>query len=85
MTTGQTIKILRKKDVLELTGLSKSSLHLRINDGTMVPSISLGERAVGFVNIELQAVLAAMVTGKSKDELRSLVRDLVTKRQQLTD
>jgi prophage regulatory protein len=83
MTTGQTIKILRKKEVLAITGLSKSSLHLRINDETMVPSISLGERAVGFIENEVQAVLASMVAGKSKDELRDLVRDLVTKRQQI--
>lgn len=83
MITGQSIKIIRKKEVLTITGLSKSSLHLRINDETMVPSISLGERAVGFIESEVQAVLAAMVAGKNKDELRLLVRDLVAKRQQL--
>jgi prophage regulatory protein len=82
MTTGQTIKILRKKEVLELTGLSKSSLHLRINDGTMVPSISLGERAVGFIEFEIQAVLSAMVAGKKKRDIQALVSSLVTQRQQ---
>ena len=82
MITGQSIKIIRKKEVLTITGLSKSSLHLRINDGTMVPSISLGQRAVGFIENEVQAVLSAMVAGRSKDDIRTLVNNLVIQRQQ---
>ncbi len=79
----QTLKIIRKPEVLSMTGLSRTTHQTRINDGLMPPPISLGERAVGFILHETQAVLAAMASGKSKDDIRALVSYLVDQRQQL--
>ena len=78
----QSIKIIRKPEVLSITGLSRTTHQTRINDGLMPPPISLGERAVGFLEHEIQAVISAMAAGKSKDDLRALVNYLVEQRQQ---
>mgnify|MGYP001064719522 CR=1 FL=1 len=82
MALQQTIKIVRKPEVLNTSGLSKTTLQNRINDGLMPPPIPLGDRAVGFLEFEVQAVLAAMAAGKNKDEIRAVVTTLVNQRQQ---
>ena len=76
-----TINIMRKPETLKKLGLSKSTLHARINDGLLPPPVSLGARAVGFIEHEIEAVLAAIVAEKSNDEIRNLVSNLVLQRQ----
>lgn len=78
----QSIKIIRKPEVLSITGLSRTTHQTRVNKGLMPPKISLGERAIGYLEHEIQAVLTAMVAGKSKEDIRSLVSYLVAQRQQ---
>ena len=46
--------ILRLPTVKERTGLSRSTIYLRISNGTFPSSISLGGRAVGWVSDEIQ-------------------------------
>ena len=70
-------KLIKKPRALDMACISKSTLHLKMIDGVFPPSISLGERAVAFVEHEVLAVIAAQIQGKSKDEIRSLVQDLV--------
>jgi prophage regulatory protein len=41
-------KILRLPAVLELTGLSRSSIYLRLAQGTFPKRVSLGSRAIGW-------------------------------------
>jgi len=43
-----TIKILRLRQVKEITGISRSSIYLRMKDGTFPQSVSLGPRAIGW-------------------------------------
>lgn len=43
-----TNRILRLKDVIEKTGLSRSSIYQFMKDGTFPQSIQLGARAVGW-------------------------------------
>lgn len=43
-----TIKILRLKQVKEITGISRSSIYLRMKEGTFPQSLSLGPRAIGW-------------------------------------
>jgi len=76
-------KLIRKPKVIKISGVSKSTLHLRINDGLMPPPISIGERAVAYVEHEVLAVIAAQIKGHSDDEIRSLVVELVAQRQNL--
>ncbi len=43
-----TIKILRLRQVKEITGISRSSIYLRMKEGTFPQSVSLGPRAIGW-------------------------------------
>ncbi len=52
-TTQQTITILRAKQLKARTGLSSSTIYLRIQDGTFPRPISLGARAVGWLESEV--------------------------------
>lgn len=76
-------QIIRRPEVLQMTGWSKSTLYNRINEGLFVEPISLGVRSVGFSHDEVQQIINYMIAGKSQDELRQLVIDLVTNRQKL--
>ena len=48
-----TPRILRLPTVKTRTGLSRSSIYLRISQGRFPKPISLGERAVGWVEAEV--------------------------------
>ena len=59
-------KILRLPDVKAKTGLSRSTIYLRISKGTFPKAISLGERAVGWLEADIEQwvnerILAAKV------------------------
>lgn len=77
------LKLIKKPEVLALVGLSKSTLHLHIASGLMPPPVPIGERAVAFVQHEIQAVLAAKIAGCSRDELKQLISELVNLRQEI--
>ena len=62
------IKILRRPTVSERTGLSRSTIYLRISKKTFPAPISLGGRAVGLIEEEIQTWLEQQIessrTGK---------------------
>jgi len=74
-------KFYRKAEVLKRFPFSKSTLANRINEGTFVPPCSLGDRAVAWIEFELDSIAAAIGAGKSKGQLKALVADLVAQRQ----
>ena len=45
--------ILRLPDVVKVTGLSRSTIYLRIKQNRFPKQISLGGRAIGFVESEI--------------------------------
>lgn len=77
------LQILRKPQALTMLGISKSNFHNKINEGLLPAAIALGTNSVGYFKHELTAVLVAMATGKSQDEIKALVKSLVEQRQQL--
>lgn len=46
--------ILRLPEVKRSTGLSRSTIYLRISEGTFPRPVSLGGRAVGWLEAEVQ-------------------------------
>ena len=50
--------ILRRKQVETRTGLSRSTIYLRIKKGSFPKPINLGARAVGWLENEIEAWLA---------------------------
>jgi prophage regulatory protein len=74
-------RILRRPEVLELTGWSKSTLYNRIESQHFIKPISLGQRSIGFVSSEVNAVLSAMIQEKAPEEIKQLVQELINQRQ----
>lgn len=73
--------ILRLPAVLARNGESRSTTYARISAGLFVPPIALGSRSVGWPDFEVEAINAARIAGKTDDEIRGLVRELVAKRK----
>ena len=69
-------KILRLPTVKSDSGLSRSTIYLRIAQGLWPKPVSLGGRAVGWPAEEVAAVNAARIAGKSNDEIRQLIAKL---------
>jgi prophage regulatory protein len=68
--------LLRLPVVKSESGLSRSTLYLRMSQGLWPKAVSLGARAVGWPSDEVAAVNAARIAGKSDSEIRALVAKL---------
>jgi len=75
--------ILRIPVVKSESGLSRSTIYLRISQGLWTKPVSLGPRAVGWPSNEVAALNAARIAGKSDDEIRTLVTKLEAARKDL--
>jgi prophage regulatory protein len=76
-----TYSILRLPDVKASTGLSRSTIYLRIAQGALTRPVSLGGRAVGWPAHEVAALNAARIAGKPDAEIRELVTKLEAARK----
>jgi prophage regulatory protein len=63
------VKILRLKDVIDITGLSRSTLYLYIAEGRFPKPVSLGDRCVGWVESEVHDWILARIA--ERDEGKS--------------
>ena len=68
--------ILRLPSVKSISGLSRSTLYLRIAQGLLTKPVSLGGRAVGWPAQEIALLNAARIAGKSNDDIKELVAKL---------
>ena len=60
-------RILRLPEVLALTGLSRSTIYLRVEEGTFPNQINLGSRAVGWLDSDVQNWLCDRVSASRKE------------------
>jgi prophage regulatory protein len=58
------------------SGLSGSTIYLRIAQGLWTKPVSLGGRSVGWPASETIALNSARIAGKTDDEIRALVQKL---------
>ena len=77
----ETLIILRCKQVKDWTGLSRSTIYLRIQEGTFPKPVSLGARSVGWPSGEVSAINAARIAGENDEEIRTLVAKLEAARK----
>jgi prophage regulatory protein len=77
------ITIRRLPVVKARSGYSRSTLYSRIAQKLWTRPVSLGGRAVGWPDSEIDALNAARIAGKSDDEIRELVLKLETQRKNL--
>ncbi len=68
--------ILRIPAVKTQSGLSRSTIYLRIAEGLWTKPVNLGARAVGWPSDEVAAINAARIAGKTDEEVRALVEKL---------
>jgi prophage regulatory protein len=73
--------ILRLPAVKFESGLSRSTIYLRISQGLWTKPVSLGARAVGWPLDEVEAINAARIAGNTDDEIRNLVARLEAARK----
>ncbi len=73
--------ILRIQAVKFESGLSRSTIYLRISQGLWTKPVSLGARAVGWPSDEVEAINAARISGKTDEEVRALVARLEAARK----
>ena len=60
--------ILRLPSIKTRTGLSRSTIYLRISEGSFPRSISLGGRAVGWIEAEIDEWLEQQIEASRKAE-----------------
>jgi len=58
--------VLRLPVVKARTGLSRSTIYLRISEGSFPKPISLGARAIGFIESEIEAWLQSRIEQSRK-------------------
>ena len=73
--------ILRLPSVKFESGLSRSTLYLRITQGLWTKPISLGGRSVGWPASEVITLNTARIAGKTDNEIRTLVQTLEADRK----
>ena len=78
-----TYTILRIPAAKNQSGYSRSTIYLRIAQGLWTKPVSLGPRAVGWPANEIDALIAARISGKTDADIRELVQSLHTKRKEL--
>ena len=65
------------------SGLSRSTIYLRITQGLWTKPVSLGPRAVGWPSSDVAAINVARIAGKTDEEIRTLVLRLEAARKVL--
>ena len=76
-------RIKRLPAVLNARGLSRSTHYKDIDEGLFTHPVSIGARAVGWPEHEVDTINAARIAGKTNDEIRALVVALEAARTQL--
>lgn len=65
MNTETLARILRKRQVLSITGLANSTMYKYISEGKFPKSIHLGGRSVGWLESEVQEWILSKVRERS--------------------
>ena len=77
-------RLLRLPAVLALRGVGKWTHYDEIRRGVCPRGVLIGRHAVAWPESEIAALNAARIAGKSEDELRDLVHELVATRAKAT-
>jgi len=78
------MSILRMPAVKAETGhRSHASIYNAVRSGLFTKPVPIGERAVGWPDFEVHAIVGARIAGKTEDEIRDLVNRLHAKRAEL--
>jgi prophage regulatory protein len=76
-------RLLRFPQVLEVSGLRGTSLYADIKDGLFPPPVRLSGRGRAWPELEVFAINRARIAGKSNEQIKALVTDMVAARVRL--
>ena len=79
--TSNVTRLGKLPEVLKNTGDSRSSHYDKIHKGLMIKPVQIGERAVAYPMAEIEAINRARIAGKSDDEIKTLVAELIKQRK----
>lgn len=72
--------LLRLPGVLGRYGCQKTKLYELIKNGLFTPPVDLGGRLAAWPDIEVDAIIHARIAGKTDDEIKALVCELISQR-----
>jgi prophage regulatory protein len=81
----QLIKLIKLPEVMDATGDGRSTHYNKIHKGLMVPPVRLGANSGAYPQHEIALINVARIAGKTDDEIRQLVTDLVAARKNGAD
>jgi prophage regulatory protein len=70
------MRLMRLNEVRSATGLGRTTIYMRIQNGLFPKAVSLGPRLVAWPEHEITALNAAVIRGASEEEIKVLVRRL---------
>jgi len=62
------MRIIRLKEVMDSTGLGRSTIYKYIGEGTFPRQVSLGDRCMGFIESEVQDWILARIEERDQGE-----------------
>lgn len=69
MHASESIRILRLSDVIQKTGLSRTTIYQRLRDRDFPRPVELGPRAIGFVEAEIECFLRNLIRQRDEQEV----------------
>ncbi len=72
--------MLRLPAVLERTGIKRSTLYRRIDQGTFPPAVKDGERISVWPEAEINQLNKAKIAGKKNEEIKELIGRIINER-----
>jgi prophage regulatory protein len=80
-TKEMEMAIKRMSDVLKAFGYrSRTTVYKNVNAGVFTRPISIGVRAVGWLDTEIEAISVALAAGKNQTDIQALVDKLHARR-----
>ena len=73
-------QFIRPAEMQKHTGCAHSTTYADVKAGLLPPPVKLGRRSSGWIAREVAAVQQARIAGKTEDEIRELVSQLLTQR-----
>ena len=73
-------QMLRLPSVLDARGRGREAHYSDIREGLCTPPVLIGHKAVAWPSYEIEALNRARIAGKSDEEIRALVAQLVDAR-----
>lgn len=79
------LTLIPRSEVCRRSNLGRSTSYLVVEEGLLTPPISNAGRSKVWPAYEIDAINAAKIAGKSEDEIRQLVKDLLAYRPKVFD